>query len=116
LARFCAGAKSNALIDETMPIIVIAPYDRVFEKPVSNMQEVAARGGKIILVTDPQGAAADPSAAIIRGTCNRSNKRKAGWRRSRYLERSSAWVRPFLAPLARGQPSFQRAFLGFRSG
>ncbi len=45
-----------ALIDETMPVIVIAPYDRVFEKTVSNMQEVAARGGKIILVTDPQGS------------------------------------------------------------
>jgi glucosamine--fructose-6-phosphate aminotransferase (isomerizing) len=45
-----------ALIDETMPVIVIAPYDRVFEKTVSNMQEVAARGGKIILVTDKQGA------------------------------------------------------------
>ncbi len=45
-----------ALIDETMPVIVIAPYDRVFEKTVSNMQEVAARGGRIILVTDPQGA------------------------------------------------------------
>ena len=44
-----------ALIDETMPVIVIAPHDRVFEKTVSNMQEVAARGGKIILVTDPQG-------------------------------------------------------------
>ena len=39
-----------------MPVIVIAPYDRVFEKTVSNMQEVAARGGKIILITDPQGA------------------------------------------------------------
>jgi glucosamine--fructose-6-phosphate aminotransferase (isomerizing) len=46
-----------ALIDETMPVVVIAPYDRVFEKTVSNMQEVAARGGKIILVTDPKGAA-----------------------------------------------------------
>jgi glucosamine--fructose-6-phosphate aminotransferase (isomerizing) len=45
-----------ALIDEKMPVIVIAPYDRVFEKTVSNMQEVAARGGKIILVTDPRGA------------------------------------------------------------
>jgi glucosamine--fructose-6-phosphate aminotransferase (isomerizing) len=45
-----------ALIDETMPVIVIAPHDRVFEKTVSNMQEVAARGGKIILVTDPRGA------------------------------------------------------------
>jgi glucosamine--fructose-6-phosphate aminotransferase (isomerizing) len=46
-----------ALIDETMPVIVIAPFDRVFEKTLSNMQEVAARGGKIILVTDPEGAA-----------------------------------------------------------
>jgi glucosamine--fructose-6-phosphate aminotransferase (isomerizing) len=45
-----------ALIDETMKVIVIAPFDRVFEKTVSNMQEVAARGGKIILVTDPKGA------------------------------------------------------------
>jgi glucosamine--fructose-6-phosphate aminotransferase (isomerizing) len=47
-----------ALIDETMPVVVIAPYDRVFEKTVSNMQEVAARGGRIILVTDAQGARA----------------------------------------------------------
>src|SRR5215510_490576 len=45
-----------ALIDERMPVVVIAPYDRVFEKTVSNMQEVAARGGRIILVTDPKGA------------------------------------------------------------
>src|SRR5262245_2416981 len=45
-----------ALIDERMPVIVIGPYDRVFEKTVSNMQEVAARRGKIILVTDPKGA------------------------------------------------------------
>jgi glucosamine--fructose-6-phosphate aminotransferase (isomerizing) len=51
-----------ALIDETMPVVVVAPYDKskrregVFEKTVSNMQEVAARGGKIILITDPKGA------------------------------------------------------------
>jgi glucosamine--fructose-6-phosphate aminotransferase (isomerizing) len=45
-----------ALIDETMPVIVIAPFDQVFEKTVSNMQEVAARGGKIILMTDAKGA------------------------------------------------------------
>jgi glucosamine--fructose-6-phosphate aminotransferase (isomerizing) len=45
-----------ALIDETMPVIVIAPHDRVFDKTVSNMQEVAARGGRIVLVTDPKGA------------------------------------------------------------
>ncbi|CAM5345589.1 glucosamine--fructose-6-phosphate aminotransferase (isomerizing) [Aquamicrobium terrae] len=46
-----------ALIDENMPVIVIAPHDRIFEKTVSNMQEVAARGGKIILITDAKGAA-----------------------------------------------------------
>ena len=45
-----------ALIDEHMPVIVIAPHDRIFEKTVSNMQEVAARGGKIILITDRKGA------------------------------------------------------------
>lgn len=45
-----------ALIDETVPVVVIAPYDRVFGKTVSNMQEVAARGGKIILITDTKGA------------------------------------------------------------
>ncbi len=45
-----------ALIDEHMPVVVIAPYDRVFDKTVSNMQEVAARGGKIILMTDARGA------------------------------------------------------------
>ena len=47
-----------ALIDETMPVIVIAPHDRIFEKTVSNMQEVAARGGRIILITDRKGAEA----------------------------------------------------------
>ena len=35
---------------------IIAPHDRVFEKTVSNMQEVVARQGKIILITDPEGA------------------------------------------------------------
>ncbi|MBU2326787.1 MAG: glutamine--fructose-6-phosphate transaminase (isomerizing), partial [Alphaproteobacteria bacterium] len=47
-----------ALIDENMPVIVIAPFDRFFEKTVSNMQEVAARGGRIIFITDDKGAAA----------------------------------------------------------
>ncbi|WP_420961764.1 glutamine--fructose-6-phosphate transaminase (isomerizing) [Brucella sp. IR073] len=47
-----------ALIDETMPVIVIAPHDKLYEKTVSNMQEVAARGGRIILITDKKGASA----------------------------------------------------------
>jgi glutamine---fructose-6-phosphate transaminase (isomerizing) len=54
-----------ALIDETMPVVVIAPYDRVFEKTVSNMQEVAARGGRIILITDPKGAAEAPVNSTV---------------------------------------------------
>jgi glucosamine--fructose-6-phosphate aminotransferase (isomerizing) len=47
-----------ALVDETMPVLVIAPFDEIFEKTVSNMQEVAARGGRIVLITDPKGAEA----------------------------------------------------------
>ena len=46
-----------ALIDESMPVIVIAPHDPVFEKTVSNMQEVAARGGRIVLVADARAQA-----------------------------------------------------------
>ncbi len=46
-----------ALIDEAMPVIVVAPHDGLFEKTASNMQEVAARGGRIILITDAKGAA-----------------------------------------------------------
>ncbi len=41
-----------ALIDENVPVIVVAPADELFEKTVSNMQEVAARGGKIVLLSD----------------------------------------------------------------
>ncbi len=44
-----------ALIDEILPVIVIAPHDSIYEKTVSNMQEVAARGGRIILISDREG-------------------------------------------------------------
>jgi glucosamine--fructose-6-phosphate aminotransferase (isomerizing) len=57
-----------ALIDEAMPVIVIAPPDGIFEKTVSNMQEVAARGGKIILITDHESvdhAGLTPAASIL---------------------------------------------------
>ncbi len=46
-----------ALIDEAVPVIVLAPSGPLFEKTVSNMQEVRARGGKIILVSDAEGLA-----------------------------------------------------------
>ena len=41
-----------ALIEDGMPIIVLSPKDRYFEKTISNMQEVIARGGKVIVITD----------------------------------------------------------------
>jgi len=45
-----------ALIDGTMPVIVMAPHDSLFDKTVSNMQEVMARAGRVVLVTDRAGA------------------------------------------------------------
>jgi len=44
-----------ALIDETVPVVVIAPYDGLFEKTISNMQETMARKGKVILISDKRG-------------------------------------------------------------
>ncbi len=46
-----------ALVDDTVPVVVFAPSGGLFEKTVSNMEEVMARGGKILLITDEEGAA-----------------------------------------------------------
>ena len=45
-----------ALVDEHVPVIVMAPRDALFDKTISNMQEVMARGGKVLLITDKKGA------------------------------------------------------------
>jgi glucosamine--fructose-6-phosphate aminotransferase (isomerizing) len=45
-----------ALVDPYVPVIVMAPRDTLFDKTVSNMQEVMARGGKVLLITDAKGA------------------------------------------------------------
>ena len=45
-----------ALVDQHVPVIVMAPRDALFDKTVSNMQEVMARGGQVLLVTDTKGA------------------------------------------------------------
>lgn len=45
-----------ALIEDGTPVIVLAPYDHLFEKTISNLQEVASRGARIILITDEIGA------------------------------------------------------------
>lgn len=47
-----------ALIDEDVPVIVVAPYDALFEKTASNAEEVVARGGKVLLLSDERGCAA----------------------------------------------------------
>jgi glucosamine--fructose-6-phosphate aminotransferase (isomerizing) len=61
-----------ALIDENVPIIVIAPCDAHFEKTISNMQEVMARGGKVLLISDAEGIAraGDVWASITVPTTN----------------------------------------------
>ena len=45
-----------ALVDDKVPVIVIAPKDFLFEKNISNMEEILARGGKVILITDKNGS------------------------------------------------------------
>ena len=55
-----------ALIDENVPIIVLAPHDALFEKTVSNMQEVMARGGKVVMISDAKGLADAGSRAWAR--------------------------------------------------
>jgi glucosamine--fructose-6-phosphate aminotransferase (isomerizing) len=61
-----------ALIDEATPVIVIAPSDALFEKTMSNMNEVMARGGPILLITDEEGAKHAPPGArvIVAPTCD----------------------------------------------
>ena len=54
-----------ALVDENVPVIVIAPHDKVFEKTFSNMQEVAARGGRLILMTEAEGARAAKAHTMV---------------------------------------------------
>ncbi|WOI54911.1 glutamine--fructose-6-phosphate transaminase (isomerizing) [Palleronia sp. LCG004] len=50
-----------ALVDEHVPIIVFAPSDRLFAKSVSNMQEVMARGGRVVLFSDAAGLSTQPN-------------------------------------------------------
>jgi glutamine---fructose-6-phosphate transaminase (isomerizing) len=54
-----------ALVDEHVPVIVIAPCDSFFEKTASNMSEVIARGGKVVMITDEDGAPHAPAGAEV---------------------------------------------------
>jgi glucosamine--fructose-6-phosphate aminotransferase (isomerizing) len=63
-----------ALIDEATPVVMTAPHDHLFEKSLSNLQEVAARRGRVLLVSDAQGlkAAGDaPWAKLEIPACER---------------------------------------------
>src|SRR6516165_7152100 len=46
-----------ALIDENVPVIVLAPHDDLFEKTLSNVEEVMARGGRVVMISDAAGVA-----------------------------------------------------------
>ena len=62
-----------ALIDEHTPVVMVAPHDSLFEKALSNLQEVAARGGKVLLISDKAGltaAAETPWATIEAPACH----------------------------------------------
>jgi glutamine---fructose-6-phosphate transaminase (isomerizing) len=72
-----------ALIDDTVPVVVVAPEDELFEKTVSNLQEVVARGGQVILISD-----ADPD--------------KAGCKLAGYIPMPK--VDPFVAPMIYAVP------------
>ncbi|MBN2752289.1 MAG: glutamine--fructose-6-phosphate transaminase (isomerizing) [Rhodospirillaceae bacterium] len=57
---FAAGELKHgpiAMIDETVPVVVIAPPDELFEKTASNVEEVIARGGQVVFISDAEGAA-----------------------------------------------------------
>ena len=61
-----------ALVDEETPVIVIAPSDAYFDKTISNVTQVLARGGRVVLITDEAGAAQAPEGArvITTPTCD----------------------------------------------
>ena len=61
-----------ALVDEETPVVVIAPTDAFFEKTVSNVSEVIAREGPVVLITDEEGAKHAPQRAkvVVGPTCD----------------------------------------------
>ncbi len=71
-AEGCAAGELKhgpiALVDEKIPVIVLAPKDHLFEKTMSNVEEVAARGGRIILISDEAGHAASAGLTARRIT------------------------------------------------
>ncbi len=94
-----------ALVDETVPVIVMAPRDALFDKTVSNMQEVMARGGKVLLITDAAGAARGRRRRVAGG--GDAAGRRSSSRRSSTRCRRSFW--PTTPPSPRAPTSTSRA-------
>ena len=94
-----------ALVDEATPVIVIAPTDALFDKTMSNMSEVIARGGRVVLITDAggRGARAPPAARVV----DRPGVRSADRARWSSPCRSSCW--PTTWPCRRARTSTSRA-------
>ena len=68
-----------ALIDELVPVVVVAPTDAIFDKIASNFEQVKARGGKLVLLSDAAGMAGWAARPRRRSRCRRSIR---WWRRS----------------------------------
>ena len=78
-----------ALIDESVPVIVVAPRDHLFEKTASNLQEVVARGGRVVLLSDAEGVAQLGPVRLALGRPARAST--PSWRRSSTRSRCSCW-------------------------
>ena len=94
-----------ALVDEATPIVILAPFDSYFEKSASNMSEVMARGGQVVFITDPEGAA--PRAGGRPGGGDRAALRPADRAPGLRRRRSSSW--PTTWPSRRARTSTSRA-------
>ena len=78
-----------ALIDESVPVIVVAPRDHLFEKTASNLQEVVARGGRVVLLSDAEGVA--QLGPFVWRSVVLPTRRRRSWRRSSTPSRCSCW-------------------------
>ena len=86
-----------ALIDEAVPVVVVAPTDAIFDKIASNFEQVKARGGKLVLLSDPAGNARLGATRRRRSACPRSIR---SWRRSSTACRCSCWPTTRRSPKA----------------
>ena len=99
-----------ALIDEEVPVIVVAPPDDLFDKTASNLQEVVARGGKVILLSDRRGCTHLADYVHTAVACLRSTR---SWRRSCTPSRFSC--SPTTLPCSKAPTSTSRATSRSRS-